>query len=853
MSGFKYVEDPILGKGRAEFNVGGGTGGTSYVAGDGIAINGNTISATGGGGDVTEAEFKNLSDGTQSVSKGAKESTFVQGTFNWSDTPSQNALKLVHFSDIHADTDALARIVAEINAIDVSPDVTICTGDMVAVTGEAIASWWPENIFTCIGNHESLGSPRSQGGDWNDISMAQRSAWYIEPFETAWGITHTEGTSYYYKDFSAQKVRLIVLDSMLYYKAGADATAQTAWLSTLLASAITSNLHVLIACHCPPLGAIQRDCSFSRYSPIPQAKLSTISELGTMGMPSAVINAVASAISSGMKFIGYIGGHIHTDYVWDVTGDGSQFMYGITCSCITPDTAWLNYSDQFRDDTLDAFNFISIDTTNSILKIMRGGGANMDGKMRPRVSMAVNYATGEIIDREADRMYTPLYDISASTVTLIPGYNYSATVNSSLTLDAKVQSGMLGAESVLSVNLVGGSISTTGNVVLGDTFTQNAVNICSVKYVGEIAVVNVLTAIADPPVSGYVVSVTSGTASGSLYYGLSGSTETDIYFQRSLDNQICLLESAAPTATKHVIGNGASTYVTGSISPSASVTFSNLSMVNVDVTGGSQTYLDNVIVPNGSTVTSEFSSAGAKFYVLSGSTVSGAGVLKFNPNIYIPRDDEVTISGLTIIGDYRPIPNANGGTVILGDRAVLHLVDCIITGGTTYNGGGISLNGSGSRLFLTRCTITGNTASHEGKAIYCQYGQLMTLIDCCVGGNAGDVTGISSISPVTISGGTIHEDVRVSGAAGSAILSGTVHIWGVTAASPASISISADSVIDVTGTPNSTVMSGKIVVAAGGCTLITGATYGVPEATVSVAAGTYSAFNSDGTTVPPQS
>lgn len=54
MSGFKYVEDPILGKGRAEF-IGGGTGGESYVAGDGIAINGNTISTTGGGGGYADS------------------------------------------------------------------------------------------------------------------------------------------------------------------------------------------------------------------------------------------------------------------------------------------------------------------------------------------------------------------------------------------------------------------------------------------------------------------------------------------------------------------------------------------------------------------------------------------------------------------------------------------------------------------------------------------------------------------------------------------------------------------------------------------------------------------------------
>lgn len=41
---FKYYEDPILGKGRAQVDVGGGTCSTSYVGGERIAIAGETIS-----------------------------------------------------------------------------------------------------------------------------------------------------------------------------------------------------------------------------------------------------------------------------------------------------------------------------------------------------------------------------------------------------------------------------------------------------------------------------------------------------------------------------------------------------------------------------------------------------------------------------------------------------------------------------------------------------------------------------------------------------------------------------------------------------------------------------------------
>ena len=299
-------------------------------------------------------------------------------------------LTILHFSDLHKDTSALTRITHEASKFGTSIDDMICTGDIVSNTYEQIASWWNPNVMTCIGNHDTASYTQGVGYDWTALSMANRSAYYIEPFESGWGITHTAGTSYYYKDYTDQNVRLIVMDAMLYNDNGTDATDQTTWLSGLLASAITSDLHVLIAIHAPHGGATAKECSFSRYE---QTAMQSSDDCNT---PQSVIDAVSSAISNGLHFIGYLIGHTHQDNIWDAESDGKQLMYCITCACVVQKPQWIK-SDQHRSDIEDAYNLVTIDTANTLVKIVRCGGANMDDHMRTRKAICFNYSTGEIV------------------------------------------------------------------------------------------------------------------------------------------------------------------------------------------------------------------------------------------------------------------------------------------------------------------------------------------------------------------------------------------------------------------------------------------------------------------------
>lgn len=297
-------------------------------------------------------------------------------------------LTLVHFSDIHGETKTLDRITSAIGEMGGIVNDAICTGDINEDTASPITSWWNPNILTCVGNHDSA-SKNGTVYDWTALSMADRDAYYIAPFEANWGVTHTPETSYYYKDYSAQKVRLIVMDGMLYNDNGAEATSQNAWLESLLSDAITNTLHVLIAIHAPHGGSTAKVCSFSRYN---QDAMPVWNDCNT---PQSVIDLVSAKITTGLHFIGYIVGHTHQDNVWDAKNDGTQLMYCITCAGVA--TGRWRKSDQSRGAVADAFNLVTIDTKNTLVKIVRGGGADIDDHMRTRKAICINYSTGEVV------------------------------------------------------------------------------------------------------------------------------------------------------------------------------------------------------------------------------------------------------------------------------------------------------------------------------------------------------------------------------------------------------------------------------------------------------------------------
>lgn len=309
-------------------------------------------------------------------------------------------LTLLHFSDIHANADALNRIYSDCEDMDI--DDKICTGDIVNSgmawitssdvtynTARDIPNWWKPDIMITVGNHDTAAYDSvNRTLIWNYLTMAQCDQYLIAPFEANWGVTHTAGTSYYYKDYMDSKVRLIVIDGMLYDVEGSqDAAAQTVWLGNLLDGAIANGLHVLIATHGIATGAHTKSCTFSKRG-------TYTSYQTTQYTPPVITELVRTKINNGLHFVGYLCGHLHQDYIWDVYNDGTQLMYCITCA--TTSVLQSRNSDQSRDATADAYNLVTIDTKNQLVKLIRGGGADSDKYHRNRKAICFHYGTGEI-------------------------------------------------------------------------------------------------------------------------------------------------------------------------------------------------------------------------------------------------------------------------------------------------------------------------------------------------------------------------------------------------------------------------------------------------------------------------
>lgn len=304
-----------------------------------------------------------------------------------------DCVSLLHFSDIHADRSALKKISEAIDNYDSNIDGSICTGDIVANSYGSISSWWNNKIMTCIGNHDSA-SYSSGTYDWTYLPMSERSALYIEPFEAFWGVNHEQGTSYYYKDFTNKKVRLIVIDTMLYMSdsTSSEASAQTVWLQTLLNTAKENGYHVIIATHAPNGLAKSMECSFSKYHT--SERVMPIEKDCTL--PNSIVDTVKTAIDGGLHFVGYICGHTHQDDIWVCASDSRQLMYCIATSNVENINQWKN-TDLWHGENCNAYNLVTINTSTKTLCLIRGGGANADKFVRERKMICFDYANAKLI------------------------------------------------------------------------------------------------------------------------------------------------------------------------------------------------------------------------------------------------------------------------------------------------------------------------------------------------------------------------------------------------------------------------------------------------------------------------
>lgn len=298
---------------------------------------------------------------------------------------------LLHFSDIHQSATELIRIVELKNKYSSMIDDAICTGDMVGQRYANGMAWWTavdgaEDILMAIGNHDALADPT--GYDWSQLaSQSDQYDQYFSPYISNWGCTYTSDKTYYYKDYSAKKVRLIVLNCML---TGDDDTEQLSWFAeTALAGAKTAGYSVVVAVHYMPYSPQKIACNFSSLD----------KSVGSDLLANAYLNAVDGFVQGGGEFICYIAGHVHYDIFVKSTAYPNQY-------CICVDALNVNQSNVYSDTqrtngmkSQDLANLVVIDTASKVVKIIRVG-ADMDHYLRSKKCMTFKYLTGDIVYQE---------------------------------------------------------------------------------------------------------------------------------------------------------------------------------------------------------------------------------------------------------------------------------------------------------------------------------------------------------------------------------------------------------------------------------------------------------------------
>lgn len=294
-------------------------------------------------------------------------------------------LILAHFSDLHADGENLQRFVDFYNANSTLIDDMICTGDMVLnnYSSDCMDFWDSVNgsnkILMCLGNHELADGQQGYGSD--QIGQTTAYGKYFEPYIANWGVNYTQNTTYWYKDYSTNKIRLIALNYLL---EGTEQNKQNSWLENKLSEAKTNDYVVVIIEHAPPSNFELVDCNFSIIG----------KNWGYNEFPIIYQQTVQNFIDNGGKFACYLGGHSHCDYICRNTDYPNQ-LFIIVTNAFTSATG----NDQIRiknHKSQDAFNIVGIDYVTNTVKLVRIGADN-SCRLQSRKTLCYDFVSRKIL------------------------------------------------------------------------------------------------------------------------------------------------------------------------------------------------------------------------------------------------------------------------------------------------------------------------------------------------------------------------------------------------------------------------------------------------------------------------
>jgi hypothetical protein len=240
--------------------------------------------------------------------------------------------------------------------------------------------------MNAIGNHDTRS--HEDNTDWFAHAGADAYTKFIAPFISNWGVTHDGNTShcYYYKDFSSAKVRLVVMDVMVTKQDTAHYDAdQITWFESVLASAKTAGLSVVVAAH-NAMDSTLIDSTFTTLDY--QLNEDVYSNLDPFA------DAVDAFIEGGGEFITWLCGHTHKDFVGRFTSHLNQSV--IVIGCALCNGASTDMARVMGTESQDLFNIIAFDTTAKVVKVVRVG-TNYDRYCRHKGDLCYRYSDHTII------------------------------------------------------------------------------------------------------------------------------------------------------------------------------------------------------------------------------------------------------------------------------------------------------------------------------------------------------------------------------------------------------------------------------------------------------------------------
>lgn len=461
-----------------------------------------------------------------------------------------------------------------------------------------------------------------------------------------------------------------------------------------------------------------------------------------------------------------------------------------------------------------------------------------------------------LVKRDMVSPWTYIIDMGESPATTVAAglaYQIKAMTGSHIITVDTCPDGYVGRETFVRI-----FVGQTGNVVvqhplqLATPLVANAINNCHISYRDGSAVLTV-----DDTVGGYVVDAASGTTAGTLYYGLTDSATEFISIPGAFDGIPVAIGGASVTtsgtAQKYVVGNGiANTLISGNLNAgTGKLNLSNIALSDVGITGGTMKIPNGVVVSGTVTV-----SSGASVIFNGGAVASGATVAMSGGGLAIEK-----VSG-------------NGGVIDLGWSSVTvssgvtaSASGCTFSGGSASYLGGAFCVSSGGYLLASGCTFDGNQAQQGvigglvasadlygctfngnnggGGTIVCSGGSLR--VESCVfsGNNNRNAVTLRMSATATLKGNTFAstEGVFLNHAGTTLAIEGSNAFVNIISGS-GSVIVSSGATLNLTSNTNATpIAPGGGVIVDGGCTVINSA-----GASVSIAGGTYTKINKDGTT-----